>query len=83
MSLQVEWFPRALDDLLNLRDWRVAETIDAAVNRYAAQGIGFILRVAAIHGPDEHRLLVPGMRTYVRVRRSPSTLYVERVIYRA
>jgi hypothetical protein len=35
MSLQVQWLSRARADLVGLSDWRVAEAVDAAVDRYA------------------------------------------------
>lgn len=52
MALVVEWFPRALDDLIALPDWRLATIIDAAVDRYAVEGVGFVLRVEVHDGPD-------------------------------
>lgn len=82
MSLRLEWFEEAEADLLQIPDWRVAAAVDAAVNRLAREAIGFVLRLPSQDEGTEFRLLIPGMRTYVRVRRSASTLYVERVIYR-
>ncbi|MBK6693900.1 MAG: hypothetical protein IPG50_17085 [Myxococcales bacterium] len=82
MSVQVVWAAAAETDLLALPDWNLAAIVDAAVARYAAHGIGFVLHVPSQSGADQFRLLIPRTRTYVRVRRSPTTLYVERVIYR-
>ena len=82
MSLQVHWLPGAGADLVAIPSLSAAETIAKAVRRYAEDGIGFVLHVPRADGPDEYRLLIPKTRTYVRVRRSPTTLYVERVIYR-
>lgn len=82
MSLRAEWFDDALADLARLPDWRLGVAIDAAVERYAAEGIGFVLQVPMSDGPDEYRLLIPRLRTYVRIRRTASTLYVERIIFR-
>lgn len=82
MSLPVEWLPLALTDLANAPDWRLAAAATAAVRRYAEHGIGFVLHVPIVGAADEFRLLIPRIRTYARVRRSPTTLYVERVIFR-
>ena len=81
MSLRVEWFEDAEEDLKRLPDWRLADNVDAAVMRLA-NGVGFVLHVMHTDAPDEFRLLIPKMRTYVRIRRSPTTIFVERVIYR-
>jgi hypothetical protein len=83
MSLRVEWFRQAQADLLGLPDWRLAEKVDAAVMRYAQDGIGFVLRVHDPKGSPEYRLLIPGTRTFVRIRSHEGTLYIERVIHRA
>lgn len=82
MSVRPEWLKEAISDLANAPDWRLAEAAAVAVRRYAADGIGFVLRVPVSDGPDEFRLLIPRLRTYVRVRRGASVLYVERVIFR-
>lgn len=82
MSLRIDWSAPARNDLANLPDWRLAATIDAAVERYAAEGVGFVLRVPQSEAPDEFRLLIPRIRSYVRIRVSSTTLYVERVIHR-
>lgn len=50
--------------------------------RLARENIGFVVQVAGGDAATEFRLLIPGHRTYGRIRRSPTTLYVERVIYR-
>jgi hypothetical protein len=57
--------------------------VSNAVRRYAADGIGFVLHVPRADGPGEYRLLIPRERTYVLIRRSPETLYVEGIVYRA
>ncbi len=82
MSREVEWTSPAARDLAALPDWRLAALVDAAVDRHAAEGIGFVLHVRVEDGPDEFRLLIPQVRTYVLIRRTPTTLTVERVIYR-
>lgn len=82
MSLRIEWTSPAAHDLAALPDWRLAAVVDAAVDRYAGSGIGFVLHLRLADGPDEFRLLIPRVRTYVRVRRTVTTLYVERIIYR-
>lgn len=82
MSRAVEWLPRAFADLMSVTDYRVAEAVDAAVDRYAAEGVGFVVHVEVADGPDEFRLLIPRMRTYVLIRRTATTLYVERVVVR-
>ena len=83
MSRAVEWLPRARADLRQLPDWRIAEAVANAVHRNATEGVGFVLHVLVDDGPDEFRLLIPRMRTYVLVRRSATTLFVERVIFRS
>ncbi|MBK6692017.1 MAG: hypothetical protein IPG50_07400 [Myxococcales bacterium] len=82
MSRAVEWTSPAARDLAALPDWRLAALVDAAVDRHATEGIGFVLHVRVEDGPDEFRLLIPQVRTYVLIRRTPTTLTVERVIYR-
>lgn len=82
MSLQVDGAEPARRDLEALPDWRLAATVDAAVDQLAHDGVGFVQHIHRSDGPDEFRLLIPRVRTYVRVRRTPTILYVERVIYR-
>ena len=82
MSVAIDWSAEASRDLLAIPSITAAEMIATAVRRYAEDGIGFVLHVPRPDEPDEFRLLIPRMRAYVRVRRSASTLYVERVIYR-
>ncbi len=55
MSLRVEWHARAVDDLRALPSWRDAETVDAAVNRWAREGEGEV-RVGERRG--DYRLVV-------------------------
>lgn len=82
MSVRAEWFDDAIEDLARLPDWRLAVAVDEAVERYAGEGVGFVLHVTVEEGPDEFRLLIPRVRTYVLVRRRANALYVERVIFR-
>jgi hypothetical protein len=64
MSLAVEWLEEAERDLLSLPDWRLAAAIDAAVLRFAADGIGFLRHVNAADGTDEWRLYAPQVRRF-------------------
>lgn len=82
MSLLIDWGAEATKDLLNVPSIESAEQIAHAVYRYGQKRIGFVLHVHVDDAPDEFRLLIPRMRSYVLVRRSAMTLYVERVIYR-
>lgn len=84
MSIDVEWSSDATDDLLRIPSLELAETVARAVRRYAEEGVGFVLHVPVpiADGPDEYRLLIPRARTYVRIHRSATVLYVERVIFR-
>lgn len=82
MRIRVDWAHQAIDDLKHLPHWQLAETATRAVRRLAEERIAFVLHVVVDDGPDEFRLLIPRVRTYVLIRRSDAALYVERVIYR-
>src|SRR5689334_22872153 len=79
MSLSVVWLEQAEDDLKALPDWRMAAAVDAAVNRFAAEGVGFLRHIHIEDVPDEWRLYLAGRgaAVYVVVRRTAATLYVE------
>jgi len=73
------WAPAALRDFWALPQWRSAERIDEALQRFAETGEG-PLRRASIGGTSETVLLVPPYFTVLSRVREDRTIIVWRII---
>lgn len=80
MSLEVAWWPEAVDDLQAIRSWRDAAWIDAEVRRYADHGVGDLRLVVLSSVRRAHVIVLPGYRVVVTLDRATRTLHVWRVL---
>ncbi len=72
MSLRPCWYPGAEEQLKHI-GWHPAESVDAAVIRFARTGRGDIER---LNVPDHYRLRVGVYRVWFRVDRAEGVMHV-------
>lgn len=73
MTLEVVWHPAAVASLLRLH-WRTASSVDAAVLRFAALGVGHLERIP--ERPTLRRLVVERVSVVVQLDRVAGRLVV-------
>ena len=76
MSLRTRWHPAAEEQLKHI-GWHPAESVDAAVIRFATTGRGDVERT----GPGEYRLRVGVYRVWFMVERASDPQMSESVMH--
>ena len=75
------WHRRAIADLLNVPDWRIAARIDEEILHFAETGDGHIKRLRREDSADELRLYTaPPWFVRFTYNRTTRTILVERVL---